>query len=221
MKKFIMGFLTAALLFTAIPIGAAIEEYICYKADYKVMVTGTEYINEDLPILNYKGNTYAPFRSILEAAGLNVHWNTELKQAEVTIAPVPAPTREVETVSEVPLNKYGLPDFSKVPADEKPTIEDDGKNQYFTYEGVKYIRLGWDKYHPRMIPYGYYLWNPDIDENNMRKIVLTKTVEQDGESKSITVFDEIPYSPYDTSANYYIPYDYYQNTFVPELEWPK
>lgn len=84
MKKFIMGFLTAALLFTAIPIGAAIEEYICYRADYKVMVNGEQYISNDLPILNYKGSTYAPFRSILEAAGLNVNWNAELGQAEVT-----------------------------------------------------------------------------------------------------------------------------------------
>ena len=96
MKKFITGFLTAALLFTALPIGAAIEEYICYRADYKVMVNGEQYISEDLPILNYKGSTYAPFRSILEAAGLAVEWDAELNQAEVT-AP-DAPTKEVEAM---------------------------------------------------------------------------------------------------------------------------
>jgi len=84
MKKFVLGFIVGALLFTALPIGAAIEEYICYKADYKVMVNGVEYISEDLPILNYKGYTYAPFRSILEAAGLTVDWNGELRQASVT-----------------------------------------------------------------------------------------------------------------------------------------
>lgn len=84
MKKFIAGFLVGAMLFATIPLSAAIEEYLCYKADYKVMVNGEEYINADLPILNYKGNTYAPFRSILEKAGLEVAWNAELGQAEVS-----------------------------------------------------------------------------------------------------------------------------------------
>lgn len=83
MKKLALGFLVGALLFSIMPVKAAIEEYICYKADYKVVVNGVEYTNSDLPILNYKGNTYAPFRSILEAAGLTVNWNAESGQAEV------------------------------------------------------------------------------------------------------------------------------------------
>jgi hypothetical protein len=83
-KQFVIGFLVGAILFSIAPVSAAIEEFLCYKADYKVMVNGSEYISEELPILNYKGNTYAPFRSILEKAGLNVNWNAELGQAEVT-----------------------------------------------------------------------------------------------------------------------------------------
>ncbi|MDF2889798.1 MAG: hypothetical protein K0R80_165 [Clostridia bacterium] len=83
-KHFVIGFLVGAMLFSIIPASAAIEEFLCYKADYKVMVNGSEYISEELPILNYKGNTYAPFRGILEKAGLNVNWNAELGQAEVT-----------------------------------------------------------------------------------------------------------------------------------------
>jgi len=84
MKKFILGLILGMLIMFVIPVNAAIEEYICYKADYKVLVYGIEYTNADLPILNYRGNTYAPFRSILETAGLNVDWNTGLRQAEVT-----------------------------------------------------------------------------------------------------------------------------------------
>lgn len=84
MKKFILGFLVGSLLFATIPVHAAIQEYVAHKADYRVVVNGKEYDNPDLPILNYKGNTYAPFRSILEAAGLSVNWNNELRQAEVT-----------------------------------------------------------------------------------------------------------------------------------------
>jgi hypothetical protein len=83
-KQFVIGFLVGAILFSIAPVSAAIEEFICYKADYKVTINGSEFISEDLPILNYKGNTYAPFRPILEKAGLNVNWNAELGQAEVT-----------------------------------------------------------------------------------------------------------------------------------------
>jgi hypothetical protein len=84
LKSLVLGILLGGSLMASLPIGAAIEEYICYKADYKVVISGTEYTNQELPILNYKGNTYAPFRSILVAAGLNVNWNAQLKQAEVT-----------------------------------------------------------------------------------------------------------------------------------------
>jgi hypothetical protein len=93
-KHFVIGFLVGAILFSIAPVSAAIEEFLCYKADYKVMINGSEYISKDLPILNYKGNTYAPFRPILEKAGLSVNWNAELGQAEVTLNPLSAQTIE-------------------------------------------------------------------------------------------------------------------------------
>lgn len=83
MRKFFLGLIVGALIFSIIPVYAAIEEYICYKADYKVVVRGIVYSDPELPILNYKGNTYVPMRGILEAAGLSVNWNAELGQAEV------------------------------------------------------------------------------------------------------------------------------------------
>jgi hypothetical protein len=95
-KQFVIGVIVGAMLFSAVPIGAAIEEFICYRADYKVMINGEEYVSEDLPVLNYKGNTYAPFRSILEKAGLNVAWNAELGQAEVTSNPAVPQNDNVE-----------------------------------------------------------------------------------------------------------------------------
>lgn len=42
-------------------------------------------------MLNYKGYTYAPVRSVFSAAGLNVGWNAELNQATVN---TPAPDTE-------------------------------------------------------------------------------------------------------------------------------
>jgi len=83
MKKFIAGFVLAAVLFNIVPIGAAIEEFVLNKADYKLIIKGTEYKDPDKPMLNYQGTTYAPVRSLLTAAGLDVQWNSELEQAEV------------------------------------------------------------------------------------------------------------------------------------------
>jgi hypothetical protein len=215
MKKFIMGFLTAALLFTAIPVGAAIEEYICYRADYKVMVNGTEYISDDLPILNYKGSTYAPFRSILEAAGLNVNWNAELRQAEVTIAPVPAPTREVETMSEVPLNKYGLPDFSKAPKEQRPATEKEGDITFFTYDGLKYIGL---RTSIGLIsrPYFFKEITPSKAGGNYFVTQLAKGT-LDGTEPPI-IIEEIPYALHSSNDDYYITNDYYINTILPLIQ---
>lgn len=84
MKKFFLGLLIGIFVTAVIPVGAAVEEYICKKAQYKVIINGEEFSHPELPILNYKGNTYAPFRPMLEAAGLVVEWNGDLGQAEVT-----------------------------------------------------------------------------------------------------------------------------------------
>ncbi len=73
MKKFISGLIVGVML-SVLPISAAIEEYICYRSGYKVMINGEEYINEDLPILNYNSNTYYP-EIVLAAAGLDVVYN--------------------------------------------------------------------------------------------------------------------------------------------------
>lgn len=137
MKKFMLGFLVGAILFSLAPVSAAIEEFICYRADYKVIINGEEYISEELPILNYKGNTYAPFRSILEKAGLDVNWNAELGQAEVTSNPTDAQnnTEEGNTVSvEYDLN-------TKLPIGAE-YIEYKGCNKAVSYNGNIYISRG-------------------------------------------------------------------------------
>lgn len=97
MKRFIAGLIVGVML-SVLPLSAAIEEYICYKADYKLIIQGQEFVNEELPLLNYKGYTYGPLRPMLEAAGLEVNWNAELGQAEANI-PTPDITNESEVES--------------------------------------------------------------------------------------------------------------------------
>lgn len=210
MKKFVLGFIVGALLFTALPIGAAIEEYICYKADYKVMVNGVEYISEDLPILNYKGYTYAPFRSILEAAGLNVNWNAELRQAEVTL---PEVKEDVSMNESVPLNKYGLPDFRNVAEKDRPAIETDGSVKYFTHNDIKYVKVS-----NRIVPESsLYFFRPlpdTLENGELYYVVQLLKGSRDG-TGPVIVIEEIPYALHSDIDNHYVPYDYYLNTLLP------
>jgi hypothetical protein len=95
----IIGFMACALLIGFTPIRAAIEEYICYKADYKLIINGQEFNDPDIPLLNYKGNTLAPVKKVFEAAGISVTWNAELGQAEATsntTASVPEGSRIID-----------------------------------------------------------------------------------------------------------------------------
>lgn len=126
-KQLIIGFIIGAVMFSLAPVSAAIEEFILYKTDYKIMIDGKEYISVDKPILNYQGTTYGPLRPMLEAAGLNVEWNVSLSQAEVTAPPQAQSTIESEVMT--------LPE---TPA-EQITQTPDGITQIDTWEDKQYI----------------------------------------------------------------------------------
>lgn len=83
MKKFILGLMTGVFIMAAVPLTAAIEEFVCYRADYKLVINGVEYQDEEIPLLNYKGQTVGSVKKILDAVGMEVMWNAELGQAEV------------------------------------------------------------------------------------------------------------------------------------------
>ena len=105
MKKFILGFLIGAIVFSAI--GVFGVSYVAKPVDFKVLVNGEEFIS-DPPALEIEGRTYLPLRAMGEALGVPVSWNEELRQAEVgNSAPVankneysrsnPAPINTVQT----------------------------------------------------------------------------------------------------------------------------
>ncbi len=60
MKKFLFGFFVAALLFSTIPIGAAVQEYILKPANTKILYNGAEVKDKLLPVLTYQENKYIP-----------------------------------------------------------------------------------------------------------------------------------------------------------------
>jgi hypothetical protein len=219
MKKFFLGFLTAALLFSALPVGAAIKEYTLKPASAKFTVDGVEIKDDKLPLLYLNpGYNYIPaamFKKICDKINVGFGYNSTTKAMEITTKTTTIAGGD--NVSEVPLNKYGLPDFSNYTG-EKPVIEDDGLDQYFTYEGIKYIRLGRDENRPSMVTRPYGLNDPPIDNEGNRKIILAKTVITEEAEESIIILDEIPYAMYDGFRTYYIPYDYYLNTILPLIQ---
>ena len=68
------------------------KEYKLHKADYKIMIDGIEFIDAELPILNYTGSTYIPLRKVADLLGVTLTWNAELNRAEIARpSTVPAP----------------------------------------------------------------------------------------------------------------------------------
>lgn len=86
MKKFVLGFLAAALLFTALPIGAAVQQYTLQATAAKIVVDGTEAKDDKLPIMAYQGYNYIPaavFRSICDKIGVGFKWDNEKKEIQI------------------------------------------------------------------------------------------------------------------------------------------
>lgn len=69
---------------------STVTSWTAYKATFKVMVRGEEFISENPPIV-VEGRTYLPLRAMGNALGVKVEWNAELKQAEVGEVPTTKP----------------------------------------------------------------------------------------------------------------------------------
>lgn len=85
-KQFLIGFFIGALLFTFIPVSAAVQEYILTKSNARIIVDGTEFTDDTLPILNYKGYNYIPaavFRGICAKLGFSFDWVGETNEIQI------------------------------------------------------------------------------------------------------------------------------------------
>lgn len=89
MKKFILGVLTATLIFSlslsafAITSGMTIDVY-----PINIQVNGETFVPKDVtgrevPVFAYQGTTYAPLRALAEAYGLEVGYDAEKNMATV------------------------------------------------------------------------------------------------------------------------------------------
>lgn len=148
MKKFILGFLVGALLFSIIPVGAAVQEYVLQMSDAKLVIDGAEYVDKELPVLNYKGYNYIPaaaFRDICQKIGVNFDWVNDVKEIQIK-------------TSGQALKKEG--DMVGDRIWETP----DGITQIDTWEGKQYI--GFSYIQRAIRPKGYDLINVTVDERD-------------------------------------------------------
>ncbi len=72
-------------------VASTVTSWTAYKATFKVMVRGEEFVSENPPIV-VEGRTYLPLRAMGNALGVKVDWNADLKQAEVGDAVAATPT---------------------------------------------------------------------------------------------------------------------------------
>ena len=68
-KSFILGFIVAAILFSFLPVGAAIQTITVKLSGVKYQVNGHLVEMAKTPPINYGNTNYAPIRPIVEAMG--------------------------------------------------------------------------------------------------------------------------------------------------------
>lgn len=137
MKKFVLGFLVGALIFSIIPVSAAVQEYVLQKSDCKLIINGKEYANKELPMLNYKGYNYIPadsFRQICEQIGAKFEWVNETK--EIRIDKAESKTEDGDEIS--PVTQHETIDI--VNADSLQKVSQDDLTG-IKYNDVFYVNL--------------------------------------------------------------------------------
>ena len=108
-KIFVMGFATAAIIFSSkniFALGQKVYAYFC--DDYKIEIDGSELkLMDGTRILNYGDRTYLSVRNIAESLGATVKWNEENKTISINKpkAEEKIVEKTVEKIVEVPSNK--------------------------------------------------------------------------------------------------------------------
>ena len=88
MRKIIIGFIVGCVLsMSATAFAAPVKQFILTKITYPILVNGVEYADEQLPALNYEGNTYIPLAKIGDLLGVDYRWNAEKKRVEIGETP--------------------------------------------------------------------------------------------------------------------------------------
>lgn len=212
MKK-ICIFIVLAFVLVVSPVYAD-DGLVVNPNPFPVLING---VVTEVEAFNINGYTYLKLAD-MSKAGLEVKFNETLRRIEITstslIPPMNTPREEGEKnmqEPEVPLNKYGLPDFTNYTG-KKPAIEREGRYYYFTYNGVRYIcaenymRGASDNLFP-----SNYRFEQTIVNGKLSGVI--QFAKKDRETrKEIILIEEVPYAKH---VDIFIPYDYLTNTILP------
>lgn len=83
LKHLIIGVLIGLLISSNIVFANSVKQFILQLASYPIVIDGQEYVNNELPILNYQGNTYVPLKAMGNILDANIEWNDALKRIEI------------------------------------------------------------------------------------------------------------------------------------------
>lgn len=231
MKKFILMLIACLVLSSSIVYGASVIRSAYFNEGLTLAVNNqsadVRFVTVELEGEQY-GRNYVSVADFVKAlndyAGLNATVDFDSKTQTIIVDSKvmesnvdDATTGTIDTggdivsEQEVPLNKYGLPDFSNY-AGEKPAIENDGVNAFKTVNEVKYIRLrNYERGNPNNPFPENFRFERLIENGKFTDKIAFET--RDKETKAITMLiEEVPYAYLD---DFYVPYDYYLNTILP------
>lgn len=191
MKKFVLGFLTAALLFTALPIGSAVQQYILQPTAAKIVVDGAEIKDAKLPIMAYEGYNYIPaavFRSICDKIGVGFAWDNAKKEIQLT----------TKVTSEAAISTQPKATDSTAPAG----LSDPTKISIHTFDGSNFVWVG---------DVGALLEEREYEMVNTQKGLTVQIVKNNS-----VVLGDISFIGY--GGKVYFKYDYYIDNILPLLQ---
>jgi len=239
-KGIVIGLIIGILITSSVAFGADAIRNVYFNQDLKLAINGKPIQDLRIVTVELEGEQYGrnyysiadlvkalndfggvvakvDFDSVTKTTVVEIEKST-IDNTNPKITPTPnslepnEQRKEEVIMNEIPLNKYGHPDFSNIPKEEKPEVETDGTNHYFTYNGVKYIFVTYKYSTIKLkLPEPYYFESPVIDGKFYFGLQLMKSDET---GKHI-IIDDIPYAWYEYVSNYCIPYDYYINTIIP------
>lgn len=196
-KQLITGFLLGALLFSMVPVGATIQDYLLKKSEVKIMVDGKEFSNKELPVLIHEGYNYIPaatFREICDTIGVEFEYVGNKREIQIDTKK----TENLQTIEEGKGDEMG-----STAIDNYNTVE---KN------GIKYVNIS-----------EIYVFNKryDIRSEDMsgeKGILIHYTDDSLNPKHYETLLTDIPITKFEditTHPKHFIEYQYFLENIIP------
>jgi len=247
-RNIIFGFIIGVMtMFGIVAFGTDIIKNTYFNSDLKLAINNHQVSDIRIVTVELEGEQYGRnyysiadlIKAINDYGGVSakVDFDSATKTTIVEIREVasnnstskitPVPTsiesnnqgKEEAIMSVVPLNKYGHPDFSEIPQEQKPPVETDGTYHYFIYNEIKYIFATGDFILniPRLkLPEPFSLESPvPVQDGKFYEGLQLYKSDENGKQ---VIINDIPYAWYSMASNYCIPYDYYVNNIIPIIE---